>query len=256
MTDTKKIFFAFLALIVFTIPSAYSGGNMPPPPKQPWSFSGMFGTFDRNELRRGLQVYREVCAACHGLRLLRFEKLKALGFTEDDIKVIAANYEVPGDLNSDGEPTMRPAEPKDHFVSPYPNEVAARAANNGAYPPDLTLITKARFHGPDYLFALLTGYKDPPAGFKMSSDMHYNIAFSGNQIAMIPPLSEGLIDYPDGTPATVAQMARDVTAFLVWAADPEVESRRQMGLMVLIFMTIFTAMLYVLNRRTWKQVKG
>lgn len=242
--------------MVVAIPSSFSGGGMPPPPKQPWSFSGMFGTFDRNELRRGLQVYREVCAACHGLRLLRFEKLKGLGFSEEDIKVIAANYEVPGDLNSEGEPTMRPAEPKDHFVSPYPNEVAARAANNGSYPPDQSLIVKARFHGPDYLYALLTGYKEPPADFVMSPDMYYNTAFSGNQIAMAPPLSEGLINYPDGTPATVAQMAHDVTAFLTWASDPESESRRQMGLMVLIFMAVFTAMLYVLNRRVWTQVKG
>lgn len=256
MTFLKQTLLSFFVLLVFDYSVAVSAGSMPPPPEQPWSFKGVLGTFDRNELRRGLQVYREVCAACHGLRLLRYEKLLGLGFSEEDIKVIASNYEVPGDLNSDGEPTTRPAEPKDNFVSPYPNEVASRAANNGAYPPDLSLITKARFHGTDYLFALLTGYREAPQDFKMSEGMYYNIAYSGNQIAMAPPLSEGLIEYPDGTPATIDQMARDVTAFLTWASDPEAESRRQMGLMVLIFMLIFTVMLYILNKRIWKKVKG
>jgi ubiquinol-cytochrome c reductase cytochrome c1 subunit len=151
---------------------------------------------------------------------------------------------------------VRPAEPKDHFISPYPNETAARASNNGSFPPDQSLIVKARPHGPDYIYALLTGYEDAPFDFSLSEDMYYNVAFSGQQIAMAPPLSEGVIDYPDGTPATVNQMAHDVTAFLAWASDPEAENRRQMGIMVLIFVMIFAGMLCVLNRRTWKQVKG
>tara|TARA_A100000171_G_C2113572_1_gene136445 strand:- start:225 stop:992 length:768 start_codon:yes stop_codon:yes gene_type:complete len=243
-------------LLVFLGLSAHAAGNSGSLPKQDWSFKGLFGTFDRTELRRGLQVYREVCAACHGLRLLRFEKLEGLGFTKEDIKVIASNYEVEGDLNSEGEPTTRPAEPKDHFVSPYPNETAARAANNGAYPPDQTLIVKARSGGADYIHALLTGYQDPPSGLNLSQGMYYNTVFSGNQIAMAPPLSEGLVEYPDGTPATVHQMAHDVTTFLAWASDPEAEERRQMGIMVLLYVLIFACIMYVLNRRLWKTVKG
>lgn len=251
----KMGIFSFLSVLVVASSSgAFAAGKASVPPKQAWSFEGLFGTFDRKELRRGLQVYREVCAACHGLRLVRFEKLESLGFSEEDIKVIAANYEVPGDLNSEGEPTQRPAEPKDHFVSPYPNETAARAANNGSYPPDQSLIIKARFHGADYLYALLTGYGETPEDFP--SGMSYNAYFPGNQIAMAPPLSEGLVDYPDGTAATVEQMAHDVTVFLTWASDPEAEKRRQMGLMVLLFVFVFTVMMYLLSRRAWKKVKG
>ena len=225
------------------------------PDKQPWHFNGPFGTYDRAELRRGLQVHREVCAVCHSMKHLRYEKLKALGFTEKDIKSIAAAYEVPRGHDDEGKIIMEKALPKDFFANPYPSENAARAANNGALPVDLSLVIKARHHGPDYVYALLTGYTDPPKGFHLSDGMHYNQAFPGHQIAMPAPLSPDQISYPDGTKATVKQMAHDVSAFLAWASEPEMEERKHMGVMVILFLLLFIGLMYVLMCRTWKDVK-
>lgn len=225
------------------------------PPKINWSFDGPFGTFDRAELQRGFQVYKQVCATCHALEWLRYEKLSALGFTEEEIKAIASEYEVAGPLNDDGEPTVRPAEKGDYFAKPFPNQKAARAANNGAYPPDLSLITKARKHGADYIYALLTGYIKPPEGFHLMQGMHYNIYFDGHQIAMPPPLAEGIVTYADGTPATIQQMARDVSVFLAWASEPEMEERKKLGLKVMIYLAFFTLLMFLLMRRIWKGVK-
>ncbi|MBA4750353.1 MAG: cytochrome c1 [Alphaproteobacteria bacterium] len=230
--------------------------EVPKPPSQKWSFSGAFGTYDRPSVRRGLQVYREVCAACHGMNHLRYEKLKALGFTESDVKAIAAEYEVAGTVADDGQPTKRKAEPKDFFAHPFPTEAAAREANNGAFPVDLSMVVKARPHGPDYVYGLLTGYTQMPAGMHMASGMHYNKYFPGNQIAMAPPLiSDGQVTYPDGTKATIHQMAHDVVTFLAWASEPEMEKRKHMGVVVLIFLGLFTVMMGVLTRRIWWNVK-
>ncbi|HLW28340.1 MAG TPA: cytochrome c1 [Kiloniellales bacterium] len=220
-------------------------------PSHDWSFSGMFGTFDRAKQQRGLQVYREVCAACHGLRLVAFRNLADLGYNEDEIRSLAADYQVEDGPDENGDMFMRDGVASDRFPAPFPNENAARMANNGALPPDLSLITKARQQGPDYLYHLLLGYQDPPAGVEMMDGMYYNAYFPGHQIAMAPPLMEGAISYADGTPATTQQMAEDVTYFLTWAAEPNLEARKQMGMKVILFLLIFTGLLYAVKRKVW-----
>lgn len=252
--------------LVFICAMALAGGVGPcveaaggenaalPPKKIDWSFKGIFGTFDRAELQRGFQVYKQVCATCHSLNWLRYEKLSALGFSEEEIKVIASEYEVPGPLNEDGEPTFKRAEKGDYFWKPYPNEKAARAANNGAYPVDLSLITKARRNGADYLYALLVGYQAPPADVTMMPGLYYNPYYDGHQIAMPAPLSEGLVSYSDGTKATVEQMAHDVTAFLAWASEPEMEERKQLGIKVSIYLLFFIVLMYMMMQRVWRRV--
>lgn len=219
-----------------------------------WSFDRFWGTFDRASLQRGFQVYKQVCSTCHSLKYLRYEKLAALGFNESEIKAIAAEHEIPGAINDNGEPTTRKATSADFFASPYPNDQTARAANNGASPPDLTLMIKARPGGANYVHALLTGFVNPPKGFKLNPGMYYNLYFPGHQIAMPPPLTDKQVDYADHTPATVDQMSRDVTTFLAWAAEPELEARRQLGLKVVIYLIFLTTMLYALKRRIWRDI--
>ncbi len=244
-------------LIVFgvAISSANAASDALTPPKHQWSFKGPTGTFKRDQLQRGFQVYTEVCAACHGLDLVRYEKLAALGFSEAEIKAIAGQKEIPGPINDDGEPTTVKATPADHFAKPYPNKQAARAANNGAYPPDLSLMVKARVHGADYLHALLTGYKEAPDGFELMPGMYYNPYFSGSQIAMPPPLMADQVEYADGTQATVEQMSEDLVAFLAWTAEPELEARRNLGIKVMIFLAFFTILMYLMMTRVWRRVK-
>ena len=239
----------------FSLP-VHGAGDVKLPPKHDWSFSGPTGTFKRDQLQRGFQVYSEVCSACHGLELIRYEKLQALGFTPEEIKAIAGQKEIPGPLNDDGEPTVVKATPADHFAKPYPNKQAARAANNGAYPPDMSLIVKARMHGADYIHALLTGYKTPPEGFEVMPGMYYNTYFAGNQIAMPPPLADGQVEYSDGTKATIDQMSEDITAFLAWTSEPELEQRRNLGIKVLIYLAFFTFLMASLMRRVWKKIKA
>ncbi len=225
-------------------------------PDRPWSWSGPFGTFDRAELQRGLQVYTEVCASCHSLALVAYRDLSALGYGEDEIKAYASNYELEDGPDDQGEMFVRIALPSDRFVPPFPNQQAARASNNGAYPPDLSLMTKARKNGANYMFALLTGYEDePPAGVEMMDGMSYNRYFPGHQIAMPPPLYEGGVEYADGTEATVERMAADVTAFLAWAAEPELEERKAMGIGVLAVLGVLFVMTYLVKRRVWSDVK-
>ncbi|MBI2978242.1 MAG: cytochrome c1 [Rhodospirillales bacterium] len=230
---------------------AAEGGK---PPAQTWSFDGLFGTYDRAAAQRGFLVYNTVCAACHGLSLVAYRNLAGIGFKDDAIKAIAAAKEVPDGPNDQGEMFNRPGRPADRFAKPFANDNAARAANNGALPPDLSLITKARKGGADYIHALLTGYKEPPTGVQMMEGMQYNAYFPGNQIAMAPPLTEGQVEYADGTKATVAQMAHDVATFLTWAAEPEMEERKRMGVKVLLFLIVLTAMLYALKRQIWTDV--
>lgn len=245
-----------LVILALCFPSVGNAADDAAPlPDKEWHFLGPFGTFDRGSLQRGLQVYKEVCASCHGLRHLRYEKLKALGLTQEQIKAFASAYEVPGPINDDGEPTKRPATPADTFAEPYENEQAARAANNGALPPDLSLMVKARPGGATYLYYLLLGYEDPPQGFELSPGMNYNKYYPGHQIAMTKQLhGEGQVTYIDGTKATIQQMAEDITTFLAWAAEPEMETRKRMGLMVLLFLTTFVAMMYVVMRRIWARL--
>jgi len=256
MTGTRKR--RALALAVAVALALAAGAAMAAegskPPEQKWSFDGLFGTYDRAAAQRGFLVYNTVCAACHGLSLVAYRNLAGVGFKEEEIKAIAAAKEVPDGPNDQGEMFARPGRPADRFARPFANDNAARAANNGALPPDLSLITKARKGGADYLYALLTGYKEPPTGMTMMEGMQYNAYFPGNQIAMLPPLAEGGVEYADGTKATVQQMAHDVSTFLTWAAEPEMEERKRMGVKVLLFLIVLTAMLYAMKRQIWTDV--
>ncbi|MDH3234826.1 MAG: cytochrome c1 [Alphaproteobacteria bacterium] len=250
-----------------------AAGGSAHPKGQHWSFGGIFGTYDKPQLRRGFQVYQEVCAACHSLRHVAYRNLSAIGLDEKAIEAIAAEKELPGEPDEEGEATTRKALPSDKFVPPFANENAARSANNGALPPDLSLMTKARIGGPDYLYALLTGYgrKQPkyevdghgevqldeekkPVPFKLGEGLHYNPYFPGLKIAMGPPLSDEGVEYADKTKATVAQQAKDVTAFLQWAADPYLEDRKRMGIKVILFLIFLTGLLYAYKRKVWAKL--
>ena len=220
-------------------------------PEREWSFSGVFGTFDRAELQRGFQVYKEVCAGCHSLNFIAFRNLADLDFSEAEVKAIAAEYTIIDGPDDEGEMFERPGRPSDYFPAPFPNDKAAAAANNGAVPPDLSVIIKAREHGTDYLHALMIGYGEPPAGTELLEGLSYNPYFPGGQIAMPPPLSEDAVEYADGTAASVEQMATDVTVFLMWAAEPNLEARKRMGIKVILFLLIFTGVLYAAKRKIW-----
>ncbi len=220
-------------------------------PERDWSFSGIFGKFDRGAMQRGLQVYREVCSGCHGLRLIAFRNLEALGYGEDEIKAIAAEYWIEDGPDEEGEMFERPGRPSDRFPSPFPNDKAAAASNNGAVPPDLSLIVKARTGGADYVHGLLTGYAEPPGDPELLEGQNYNLYFPNNVTAMAPPLFEDAVEYGDGTPATEEQMAADVTTFLAWAAEPEMEERKSMGIGVMLFLLVFTGVLYAAKRKVW-----
>lgn len=250
----RKTLAAAVVTLLFATGAA-AAAEAPKLPTQSWSFAGVFGTFERPDLQRGFQVYKQVCASCHAASLLAYRNLNDIGFTPQQVTEIAAEFEVEDGPNDEGEMFVRKAVAADRFVQPFANEAAARFANNGAYPPDLSLITKARLGGPDYIFALLTGYKEePPAGFELMEGMYYNEYFAGHQIAMAPPLSEGGVEFADGTPATVDQMARDVVTFLSWAAEPEMEERKRMGVKVMIFLVVLTALLFALKRKIWSDV--
>lgn len=224
--------------------------------KESWSFQGFFGKFDRPQIKRGFQVYKEVCAACHSMRYLSYRNLTALGFSEDEVKAIAATVEVTDkEPNDEGEMFKRPGRPSDRFASPFANEQAARAANGGAYPPDLSLIIKAREGGADYLHALIAaGYQTPPAGVTVPEGKQYNIYFPGNMIAMAPPLAEDAVTFADGTKASVHQMAEDVATFLAWAAEPEMEERKRTGIKVVLFLIVLSGLLYAVKRKVWKGI--
>ena len=223
-------------------------------PHQIWSFDGVFGTFDRGAAQRGFQVYKGICSVCHSLNQLYYRNLEEIGFTPDEVKAIAAEVQVTDGPNDQGEMYQRPGKPSDRFKAPFANEQAARAANNGALPPDLSLIVKARAGGPDYAYAILTGFQDAPAGFKMSQGMYYNKAFPGHQIAMPPPLTEDAVTYDDGTKAAVPQMAHDVVTFLTWAAEPDLEARHRVGVKVILYLLALTGLLYAVKRRVWASV--
>lgn len=254
MIKTKIL--AITALMALGVSSAaLAAGDQKHPKQYQWSFDGMFGNVDKQSAQRGFQVYREVCSACHSLERIDFRNLQELGFSEAEVKALAAEYEVQDGPNDDGEMFMRPAKPSDAFPSPYPNENAARAANNGAYPPDFSLIVKARVDGANYIHSLLTGYEDAPEHMDMPAGQYYNPYMPGGRLAMPAPLSqEGQVTYEDGTKATVEQMSADVVNFLQWAAEPEMEQRKQMGIKVLIYLAIFTIFMYLAKRNLWKKL--
>ena len=228
-------------------------------PSQDWSFTGPFGTFDNAQLQRGYQVYKEVCSNCHSMRLLSYRNLGEKGgpeFPSEAFEVLAGQVQVTDGPNEKGEMYQRPARPSDRFRSPFPNPEAARAGNNGALPPDLSVIAKARPGGPDYIYALLAGYRQPPAGFQLAPGMHYNVAFPGHQIAMPPPLSDGVIAYTDGTKPTLDNYARDVSAYLMWAAEPKLEERHQIGARVMAFLIVFVVIMFLAKRVVWARLHG
>lgn len=224
------------------------------PKKDEWAFDGMFGDFDRQSAQRGYQVYKEVCANCHSMDLVAFRNLQAIGFSEAETKVLAADYDY-DIIDDDGEEDTRVGNPSDKFPNPYSNKKAAAAANNGKAPPDLSLMIKARHDGANYVNSILTGYEDAPADVEVGTGLAYNPYFPGKQIAMAAPLSEGQVEYADGTDATVQQMSHDVVTFMQWAAEPEMEYRKKMGIKVLIFLSIMTIFFYVAKVRIWARVK-
>ena len=248
----RKILLVIFFLFGF---KAYSAGPKIDIPKYDWSWKGFFGTYDRASAQRGLKVYREVCAGCHSMDLIAYRNLEDLGFSNDHIKAIASEYLVVDGPNDEGEMFEREAIPADKFANPYPNVKAARAANNGAYPPDLSLIVKARPKGADYLKALLLGYVEAPSDKEVPDGQYYNKYMPGNLIAMPSPLSDGLVDYDDGTDATMNQMATDVTTFLAWSAEPSLEDRKRMGLKVILFLLVLFALAYISKQQIWKDVK-
>lgn len=263
----KKLFSSSLIIGLVTISTAIAAGDAKHPKEVDFSFKGAFGTFKRAELQRGFEVYKNVCASCHGIEHIRFGNLQGkgktiheiresnLGLTKDEVTALAAEYKV-ADLNADGEPIERKATAVDKFPKPYPNQKAARAANNGAYPPDLSMVVKARKDGADYLYSLLTGYEKAPEGVEVGEGRHYNPYFPGGQISMAPPLhTEGQVTYADGTKATVEQMAHDVTAFLAWASEPESDDRKQTGIKVVFYLLIMSIVMYLSKRRIWSKVK-
>ncbi|HEY8699216.1 MAG TPA: cytochrome c1 [Rhizomicrobium sp.] len=255
------------ALLVATAAQA-AIDTSPLSPKHPeWSFEGPFGQFDRAALQRGFQVYKEVCSTCHSLNRVSFHALSndkgGYGFFSDpQVKAIAAAYQIDAEPNDKGElfdekgnRLKRPGIPADHFPPPFANEQAARAANNGALPPDLSIIVKARAGGPDYVYSILTGFQEkPPAGFKVLEGKYFNPYFAGWNISMPPPLSDKQVTYSDGTKATVDQMAKDVVTFLSWAAEPTMEERKRTGFAVMLFLLLLSGLLYLSYRRVWKDL--
>ena len=224
--------------------------------KNNWSFEGVFGTFERTSLQRGYQVYQEVCSGCHSVQHLSYRNLSEEGgpeFSTEEAKAIAAQFEVTDGPNEDGEMFTRPGRLSDKFVSPFPNMKAAAAANGGAYPPDMSVLAKARKGGADYLYSLLMGYEEAPAGFELDDGVYYNKYMSGRKIKMAEPIYDGVVEYVDGTETTKAQIAKDVTTFLVWAADPHLEARHKMGFRVFFYLLILLTLVYLSKQKVWSR---
>lgn len=226
----------------------------PPLPNINWSFNGIFGTFDLAAAQRGFQVYSQICSNCHSMQSLHYRDLTGLGLTPEQVKAIAAAVTVPQGVDDQGNPKEGPATPASQFRSPFPNEQAARSANNGAAPPDLSLIVNAREGHADYVYGILTGFANPPPGFKLQDGLFYNKYFPGHQIHMPPPLQDESVTYADGTKASVEQEAHDVVTFLEWAANPELVQRKQIGARVILFLLLMTGLTYAVKRKIWSDV--
>jgi ubiquinol-cytochrome c reductase cytochrome c1 subunit len=296
MGITKAALGAMLAVAALTGTAAMAAGPAAEPAvghfeveRQKWSFGGLRGQFDQAQLQRGYQIYKDVCASCHSMKLLAFRNLSDKGgpsFPVEGVKELAASFQIEDGPNDAGKMFKRKGVPSDRFPSPFTNEQQARAANNGAYPPDLSVMAKARgleseapfylapMHwifdiltgyqegGADYIYGLLTGYMDMPKGMKnpdgtpmkMADLMNFNTAFPGHQIAMPQPIQDGMVKYSDGTPAKLDQYARDVTAFLMWAAEPKLEERKFIGICSLIFLLLTAALMYISKKRIWAKI--
>lgn len=225
-----------------------------PLPNEKWSFHRLFGTYDLAALQRGFQIYSQVCSNCHSMKQLHYRDLSGIGLTAEEIKAVSAGVTVPQGLDDQGNPKDGPATPASQFRSPFPNDKAAAAANNGGLPPDLSLIVNAREGGADYIYGVLTGYAEPPAGFKVGDGLYYNKQFPGHQIHMPPPLQDGTVTYANGPPDTLGQEAHDVITFLSWASNPELVERKQVGVRVVLFLVFMTGLTYAVKRRVWSSV--
>lgn len=277
MKPQFSLLVAIVAASLAGLPARAQQLETPTPPRQSWSFSGPFGMYDRAQLQRGFKVYREVCASCHSVKLLAFRNLAepgGPGFSAAQARQIASEYTIKDGPNEQGEMFERPGRLADYFPAPFPNDAAARVANNGAVPPDLSVIAKARTYergfpwfvfdavtqyqeqGIDYIVALLEGYQDPPQGFALPEGAQYNAYFPGHAIAMPPPLQDGQVTYDDGSPQTVSQYAKDISAFLMWAAEPHLEARKRIGFQVMIFLIVFAGLLYFTKKKVWADVKA
>ncbi len=238
-------------LLIGFSPVAQAAGDAPKPPTHEWSFNGPFGYFDKAAMQRGYKIYREVCSSCHSMKHMYFRNLEALGYNENQIKNIASEYSVQDGPDDEGEMFDRPAKPSDGFPAPFANDKAAAYANDGAVPPDLSLITKARLNGPDYLYALITGYQEPPHGADVVEGKHWNKYFPGHNISMAPPLSDDLVAYEDGSAQTVEQYSKDLVQFMMYAADPHMEARKKAGFRVILFLLVFAGIMYAVKKKIW-----
>ena len=251
----KRLIIVILSTLIFIKP-LFSAETIDPI-KVNWSFKELTGKFDRASLQRGFQVYKEVCASCHSMQYLSYRNLGEPGgpeFTQEEVKAIAASVEIEDGPDSQGEMFTRPGKPSDKFKSPYPNVEASTVANGGAYPPDMSVLVKARPGGADYMYSVLMGYEEPPAGMKLDDGVYYNKYMIGQKIKMSSPLSDGIVEYSDGTEATMDQMAKDVTTFLAWAAEPELEERHRVGFKVIIYLMLLTILVYLSMKKIWSRV--
>jgi len=253
--NLKKIL--LIALVIFSTTNNSTAEESSELLKVDWSFKGLTGKFERASLQRGFQVYKEVCSSCHSMQYLSYRNLGEEGgpeFSLEEVKAIAASVEVKDGPDSQGEMFFRPGRPSDKFVSPYPNVNASMAANGGAYPPDMSVLVKARPGGANYIYSILMGYKEKPESLILDEGVYYNKYMSGNKIKMSKPLSEGIIDYTDGTMASEEQMAKDVTTFLTWAAEPELEIRHKTGIKVMLYLILLSILVYLSMKRIWSRI--
>ena len=252
-------FFLVILTSIFICTNIFAAGEATKPLKVDWSFNGFFGKFDRAQLQRGYQVYKEVCASCHSMRYLSYRNLSEVGgpeFSIAEVKAIASSFQIKDGPNEDGEMFERNGLPKDRFVSPYPNEKAARAANGGAYPPDMSVLVKARAGGADYIYSVLMGYDEkPPSNMKIEEGVYYNKYMAGNKIRMSQPLVDGSVTYSDGTKPTVSQMSKDVTAFLTWTAEPHLEKRKRIGFKTILYLLIFSILVFLSMKKIWSRIE-
>ena len=254
----RNIIKLLIILFFLSISKSFAAENTAKFLETDWTFKGLFGKFDRASLQRGYQVYTEVCASCHSMKYLSYRNLSEKGgpeFSEAEAKAIAASFEVTDGPDSTGEMFTRPAKLSDKFVMPYANDEEAKSANGGAYPPDMSVLVKARKGGADYVYSLLLGYEDPPSGIKLDDGVYYNKYMYGNKIKMSNQLSDGLVEYSDGTNATVEQMSKDVTTFLMWAAEPHLEARHKMGFKAILYLIILTTLVYLSMKKIWSRVE-
>ena len=252
-----KNFLFIITLILTSTTKLYSAGGEAEPIKVDWSFKGITGKFDRASLQRGFQVYKEVCSSCHSMQYLSYRNLGEAGgteFSEQEVKAIAASVEITDGPDEQGEMFTRPGRAADKFKNPYPNVKASIAANGGAYPPDMSVLVKARPGGSNYIYSVLVGYEDPPAGVTLDDGVYYNKYMTGNKIKMSSPLSDDIVEYSDGTQASVDQMAKDVTTFLSWAAEPELEERHRTGVKVIIYLILLTTLVYLSMKKIWSRI--